>query len=87
VGWLRLMLVLVQRFLDSPGAEGSDALVDRESVLQTVLAFAVGAILEVGAADSFQGACFLQRCVTRTGCRSVIVMTAFGDSWPSGHPI
>ena len=53
--------MLVQRFLDSPGAEGSDALVDRESVLQRVLAFAVGAVLEVGAADSFQGACFLQR--------------------------
>jgi hypothetical protein len=34
--------MLVQRFLDSPGAEGSDALVDRESVLQSVLAFAVG---------------------------------------------
>jgi hypothetical protein len=79
--------MLVQRFLDSPGAEGSDALVDRESVLQRVLAFAVGAVLEVGAADSFQGACFRQRCVTRTGCRSVIVRTAFGDRWPSGHPI
>ena len=26
------------------------------------------------------------RCVTGTGCRSVIVMTAFGDRWPSGHP-
>jgi hypothetical protein len=26
------------------------------------------------------------RCVTGTGCWPVIVMTAFGDRWPSGHP-
>src|SRR6266516_4893219 len=26
------------------------------------------------------------RCVTRTGCPTVIVKTAFGDRWPSGHP-
>jgi Domain of unknown function (DUF1841) len=26
------------------------------------------------------------RCVTATGCPTVIVKTALGDRWPSGHP-
>ena len=53
--------MLAQGFLDSSGAESSDALADRECPLQAVLAFAAGAVSEAGPADFFQGSRFLQR--------------------------
>jgi hypothetical protein len=51
----------VQGFLDPSGAVRSDALVYRECLLQAAQPFAVGTVPEVGLADSFEGACFLQR--------------------------
>ena len=53
-------LVLLESFLDSPGAGAADALVDRECLLQKVQAFVVVAVLETGPAESFESACFLQ---------------------------
>jgi hypothetical protein len=53
--------VLAQGFLDAPGAGSADALVDRECLAQVRGSFTGVAVLEVGLADSFQGAGFLER--------------------------
>ena len=45
--------------LDPPGAGGSDALVDGECLLQVGISLAGMAFLDVAAAESFQGTCFL----------------------------
>lgn len=44
--------------LDALGAGGSDVLVDGERLFQVGGGFMSVAVLEVAAADSFQGACF-----------------------------
>ena len=54
-------LVLLQGFLDAPGVRSSDALVDGECVLQVHRGLAGGAVVDVAAADAFQGARFIQR--------------------------
>jgi hypothetical protein len=84
-GWLRP--VLVQGFLDPSGAVGSDALVDGECLLQAVQPFAVGAVPEVGLADSFEGACFLQRRADVAGdgqCLGVTLTGPAGGRGPRG---
>jgi hypothetical protein len=48
--------VAAEVFLDTPGAGGSEALVDRERLVQVRGGFAGVAVVEVGVADSFQGA-------------------------------
>ena len=50
---------IAEDFLDTIGARGTDALVDRECLLQVCGGLAGVAFLEVAVADSFQGACFL----------------------------
>jgi hypothetical protein len=47
-----------ESLLDALGAGGPDALVDGERPLQVGGAFMIVAVLEVAAADSFQGTCF-----------------------------
>src|SRR5580704_15734007 len=51
-------VMIREGLLNAPGAGGSDALVDGERLLQVGGAFLIVAVLEVAAADSFQGACF-----------------------------
>ena len=48
-------------FLNAPGGRGPEALVDGQCLPQVGGAFASVAVLEVAAADSFQGPCFFQR--------------------------
>src|SRR5262245_42851447 len=57
--------------LDAPGGGGADALVDRERMPQVRGGLAGVGVLEVGLAESFQGACFLERSadITRNGER------------------
>jgi hypothetical protein len=50
---------IAEGFPDALGSRGADALVDREGLAQTFLAFVVVAVLDVGPAESFEGACFL----------------------------
>jgi hypothetical protein len=52
--------VLAQGVLDAQDCGGADALVDRECLAQVRLAVTAVAVLEVGLADSFQGARFLE---------------------------
>ncbi len=52
--------MVVEGLLDAAGGGGSDALVDRQGLPQAGGALAGVAVLEVAAADAFQGACFLQ---------------------------
>src|SRR5215475_14483128 len=52
--------VLVEGFLDAPRGGGSDALVDRECLLQVGGGLAGIAVVEVAVADAFQGPCFLR---------------------------
>ena len=47
-------------FPDALGSRGAYALVDRESLTQTVEALVVVAVLDVGPAESFEGTCFLR---------------------------
>jgi hypothetical protein len=44
-----------------------DALVDREGLTQTIQALAVVAVLDVGPAESFEGACFFWGCADAAG--------------------
>ena len=57
--------MLLEGFLNVPGAGGSDALVDRQRLVGDTFAGVVG--LEVAVADAFQGACFLQRSAEVAG--------------------
>jgi hypothetical protein len=61
--WLGLggggQLVVLEGLLDSPGGGGADALVDRQCLRQVCGGLAGVAVVEVGLAESFQGACFL----------------------------
>ena len=59
--------MVLENFLDAPGAGGSDALVDAEGVPQVGGGLAGVALYEVGVADSFQGACLLQGCADVAG--------------------
>jgi hypothetical protein len=52
--------VASQYFLDAPGAGSADELVDREGLPQVRGTFLRHAFLKVGAAESFEGGCFLQ---------------------------
>ena len=56
-------------FLDALGAGGTDALADRECLPQVLGGLAAVAFLQVAAADSFQGACFLWRRADVAGDR------------------
>jgi hypothetical protein len=51
--------VKFEGFSDALGGGGSDALVDRERLLQAGGGFAGIAVLEMAVADAFQSACFL----------------------------
>ena len=59
-GWVsgRRHMMTQESLLDALGAGGPDALVDGERPLQVGGAFMIVAVLEVAAADSFQGTCF-----------------------------
>lgn len=62
--------------LDALGGGGSDALVNRQCLVQVGGAFAGVAVLEVAVADAFQGACFLQGYAELAGkgeCLAVVV--------------
>src|SRR5215468_9641940 len=62
--------------LDALGVGGSDALVDGQGLPQVSGAFAGVAVVEVGAADPFQGACLFQAHAEFTGdgeCLGVVV--------------
>ena len=52
--------MVAEGVLDAAGGGGSDALVDRQGLPQAGGGLAVVAVLEVAAADSFQGACFVR---------------------------
>src|SRR5215468_4989791 len=61
--WLGLwgggcQLVVLDGLLDASRGGGADALVDRECLTQTVQALVVVAVLDVGPAESFEGARF-----------------------------
>ena len=56
----RCQFVVSDGFLDPPCGGGTDALVDREGMLQVRGGLAGVAVLQVGLAESFQGACLLQ---------------------------
>jgi hypothetical protein len=53
-------VLVAEGLLDAAGGGGSDALVDRQGLPQAGGALAVVAVLEVAAADAFQGACFVR---------------------------
>ena len=53
-------MLVVEGLLDAAGGGGSDPLVDRQRLPQAGGAFAGVAVLEVAAADSFQGARFVR---------------------------
>ena len=55
------LAVAAEVFLDALRIGGSDALVDRQCLPQLGGTFAGVAVLDMAAADAFQGACFLQR--------------------------
>jgi hypothetical protein len=55
------LAVAAEVFLDALRIEGSDALVDRERLSPLGGTFAGVAVLDMAAADAFQGACFLLR--------------------------
>jgi hypothetical protein len=55
-----LLPVGTQDVLDTLGIGGSDALVDRQCLLQVGETLAGVAVPEVAVADAFQGACFLE---------------------------
>ena len=60
--------VLLEGFLDAlGGGMGSDALVDGECLLQVHRGLAGVAVVEVAAADAFQGARFIQRRADAAG--------------------
>jgi hypothetical protein len=63
--WLGLVggggqLVVLEGLLDAPGGGGADALVDCEGLPQVRFAVSAVPVVEVGLADSFEGACFLE---------------------------
>jgi hypothetical protein len=51
---------LEEGFLDAPGGGGSDALVDRQCLLEAGGSVADVLVLQVAAAGAFQGPCFLR---------------------------
>ena len=55
-----LKVILAQGVLNAPGGWAGDALVDRECVPQVRGAFAGITFQKVGAAEPFEGACFLR---------------------------
>jgi hypothetical protein len=67
----------LQRFLDAASVGGSDALVDCEGLAEVCGAFGGVAVVEVAAADGFQGARFLKWCayVVGDGQRLRVVVT------------
>ena len=64
--------------LDALGARGSDASIDGERLLQVGGAFMIVAVLEVAAADSFQGTCFFERRADVAGDGQCLVVVAAG---------
>ena len=67
---------LPEGFLDALRVRGSDALVDGECLLQVHRGLAGGAVVDVAAADAFQGARFIQRRadVAGDGQRLVVIV-------------
>jgi hypothetical protein len=59
--------VPAQGFLDALGGGASDALVDRQGLLEVGSGVAGMRVLEVAVADSLQGPCFLQGCADLAG--------------------
>ena len=53
--------MVVEGFLDPLRGGGADALVDRERLPQWWGGWAGVAVVQVGSAESFEGACLLQR--------------------------
>jgi hypothetical protein len=68
-------------FPDALGAEGSDALVDRQCLLQVGGSFADVAVLKLAVADAFQSACFLERSadVAGDGERLAVILAGLLD--------
>ena len=67
--------VVLEGFLDAPGAGGADALVDAEGLPQVDSGLAGVAIYEADLAESFEGAGLLQGCADAAGdleCRRVM---------------
>jgi hypothetical protein len=62
-----LLTAAAERFLDALRIGGSDALVDRQRLPQVRRAFAGIAVLDVAAADAFQGARFFLGSTEGTG--------------------
>ena len=52
--------MVLEGLLDALGGGGADALVDCEGLPQVRFAVTAVAVVEVGLADSFEGACFLE---------------------------
>jgi hypothetical protein len=70
--------MVVEGLLDAAGGGGSDALVDRQCLPQAGGAFAGVAVLEVAAADSFQGTCFLKGSMEFAGDGQRLVVVVAG---------
>jgi len=51
---------MTEAFCYAPGASGSDALVDRQSLPQVRCGLGGVAVVQVAVADSFEGACLLK---------------------------
>ena len=70
--------VLLEGFLDAPRVRGSDALVDGERLLQVHRGVAGIAVVEVGPAESFPGARFLEGCADLGGDGQRLVVVVAG---------
>ena len=76
-----------QGFPETLSRRRPDALVDREGLTQTIQAFAVVAVLDVGPTESFEGACFFWGCadVAGDGQRPGVVLAGVrGVGGPGG---
>jgi len=72
--------VSAQGFLDALGTGASDALVDREGLLEVGSGVAGVDVVEVAAADSFQGPCLLpgHADLAGDGQRLAVVLAGLG---------
>ena len=71
-----LGVVIAESVLDTPGAGGTDSLVNGECLLQMGGSFADVVVVEVASADSLERACFLERRAEVPGygqCLAVMV--------------
>jgi hypothetical protein len=70
--------MVAEGLLDTLRIRGSDALVDGQCLLQVAGGFAGVAVVQVGPADSFQGACLLQRGLDVAGDGQRLAVVAEG---------